>query len=97
MFQFNISEEIFPYLIFICGDDFKSKSSLRDRLTANNFQCRFNELYIYKKAAGEIKGNIQYMSIPSIFIREKQWSIPEIRNRLFKASEISIQHYLKSC
>jgi len=95
--QYLSKEDIFPYLIFISGDDFKRESNLRDRLTANNFQCPFNKLYIYKKEAGEINGHIQYASIPSIFIREKQWSVPEIRNKMLKAVEISIQHYLKTC
>jgi len=95
--QYLKKEEIFPYLIFISGDDFKKRSCLRDRLTANNFQCSFNKLHIYKKDAGKINGNIQYVSIPSLFIREKQWSIPEIRKHLLKACEISIKYYLKAC
>ncbi len=95
--QYLSEEEIFPYLIFISGDDFKKASSLRDRITANNFQCSFNKLHIYKKEAGEISGSIQYKSIPSIFVREKQWGVIEIRNQLLKASEISIKHYLKDC
>ncbi len=87
-------EKIFPLVLFLCGCDFKSGSSIIDRLTSSNCHCLPNKLYIYKKEE-KIRENIQFESICSLFVREKEWSISEVRNRLFKAAKISIEYYLK--
>lgn len=93
--QYMMSEDIFPYIIFISGCDFVNRSSIRDRITANNYQCEFNKLHIYKKKGAKIKGQYQYVSIPSVFIRNKQWSVSEIRDRMFDAANMSLKYYFK--
>ena len=87
-------EKIFPLVLFLCGCDFKKGISIRDRLTSANCHCYLNKLEIYKKEE-RIGENISLESVCSLFVREKEWSIIEVKNRLFKAAKISVEHYLK--
>ncbi len=87
-------EKIFPLVLFICGCDFKKGSTIRDRLTSANCHCYLNKLYIYKKEE-RIEEHSSLEPICSVYVREKEWTIPEVRNILFKAAKISVEYYLK--
>ena len=85
------SEKIFPFIVFASGCDFHDGSTISDRLTSINCACEINKLHIRKLK--ERSGNLE--AVGSLFIREKEWTIPEIRKVLLEAAEISIKHYLK--
>ena len=91
--NFLFAEKIFPYLLFASGEDFHDGSYILDRITADNYQCPINKLYIHKKLI-KIGDRKELHSPASFFIRVETWPIREILNLLYGACEQSLKHYL---
>ncbi len=91
------NENIFPYICFLSGCDFAKNSSIPDRLTSLNAARAINNLYIYKEKekVGKDGEKTNLRSLCSLFMREKEWSIKEIADILYKAAKIAIEYYLK--
>jgi len=86
-------ERCFPYVIFFSGCDFKEGSSIRDRITAMNFMRPFNKIEVERVIMRSYDG-LREEQVPSVFVREKQWSIREVFDIFMKISNKSIKIYL---
>ena len=88
----QIYEDIFPYVLFVSGSDFKEDSSIIDRLTSMNLMRPFNKIDIKKV---KLKGVNRLFSCASMFIHPEPFNTREIFDICMKVCQQSIKFYLK--
>jgi type II restriction enzyme len=81
-----LGHNIFPFVCFGNGYDFKEGSTIRDRVIAINMLGKLNEINVH---------NVYELQRGSYFFRYEEWTCKEMLDTFKKITEISIQYYLK--
>tara|TARA_Y100000310_G_C20703345_1_gene832119 strand:- start:6387 stop:7085 length:699 start_codon:yes stop_codon:yes gene_type:complete len=84
-------EDIFPYVLFISGSDFKEGSSICDRLTSMNLMRPVNKIDLKKV---KLKGTETLFPCASMFVRPEPFEIKEIFDICLEVCKKSVRYYL---
>lgn len=84
------TEDIFPFVTFLDGCDFREGSTIRDRIVT---MAKFGELN--KININKVITNNDKISRGTFFVREKEWSIDEMYDILLEVTIKSIEYYIK--
>ena len=83
-----ITEDIFPFVTFLGGCDFKEGSTIRDRIVTMGQFCKLNTTYVKKMTLGTNK-----ISRGSYYVRNDEWTIDEMSSILLDVCIQSVEHY----
>ncbi len=78
-------ESIIPFVCFGSGDDFKDKSTIRDRVITMNDFFPLNKMFLEKS-------HLPFEPV-SMFFRYRDWSIKEMVDIMTNLAEEAIHHY----
>jgi len=79
-----LTENIFPFVCFGYGYDFKEQSSILDRVVTIAMFGKLNEVYLDNKGS---------FNRGSFFFRREKWTIDEMTDKMYNIAERSIFYY----
>lgn len=85
--NFLISEDIFPYFIFLSGCDFESGSSMLDRISSAVGGSEFNKNYLRNISQNKFRRT-------SIYVRYEPWTEDEMYESILNIIIEAVEHYL---
>lgn len=81
------AEKVVPFVCFGNGDDFKSESSIRDRVITMNDFFPLNTFFVKKEC-------LPFEPV-SMFFRYEEWKVREMTKVLVNVAEEAIRHYFQ--
>ena len=81
-----MTEDIFPFVCFGYGCDFKKGSSILDRVTAIAMFGKLNKTYLKNQGC---------FNRGSFYFRQEKWGIPDMTKIMYKIAHDSIRYYLQ--